>query len=592
MKRTHTCGELTEKTVGQSVLLEGWVATTRCHGGILFVDIRDRYGFTQVVFDPAHKSLLEEAGKLRREDVISIKGKVRKRPDGTTNPKMTTGHIEVLASFLEVLSKADVPPIEIDDRVNVNEDVRLKYRYLDLRKPSMQHNLMVRHKTCQVARQYFDKLGFLEIETPMLAKSTPEGARDYIVPSRVNPGKFYALPQSPQLFKQLLMVSGCDRYFQIVKCFRDEDLRADRQPEFTQIDVEMSFVDEEDIYSTMEGLMKEIWHRVLGVEIKIPFRRMTYEEAMSKYGSDKPDLRFGLEIVDMTGIAKKMDFEVFKKVIVDGGCVKALNVPDGAKFSRKDIDQIQRKAQEHGAKGLLYLKIGDEVEGVLAKFVDDKIKKELLDKTKSKKGDLILIIADHKHHNANVALGAVRLDVAEKLNLIDKKQFNFCWIVDFPLLEFDEDEQRHVAVHHPFTSPKTEDLHLLESDPGRVRSKAYDLTLNGVELGGGSIRIHRRDVQSKIFSLLGISEKEAQEKFGFLLEAFRYGAPPHGGIAFGLDRVVAILTGNVSIREVIAFPKTKDAESLMDGCPSEVAEKQLKELHIKLDIVKKEKEEK
>jgi len=586
--RTSTCGELTKKDKGKDAVLCGWTNSRRDHGGIIFIDLRDRYGLTQIVFDPRHnKKVHSNAEHLRREDVIRVKGKVRPRGKGLENPKLKTGEIEVLIEELTILNKADTPPIEVDDRIDINEDMRLKYRYIDLRKPGMQKNLAVRHKAVKAVRDFYDKENFLEVETPMLAKSTPEGARDYLVPSRVNIGKFYALPQSPQLFKQLLMVSGCDRYFQIVKCFRDEDLRADRQPEFTQIDVEMSFIDEEDIYDIHERLMKQIWKKVLNIDLKIPFRRLTYSEAMDRYGTDKPDLRFGLELADVTDIVKSSDFKVFTDNIKAGGVVKSINVKSSP-LSRKEIDELISLVQVYDAKGLAWIKVTDNgLESSIVKFFSPKVQKELVKKLNAKQGDLLLFVSDKKHFIVNDALGNLRIHLAKKLNLIKANTYEFVWITDFPLVEYDENEQRHVAVHHPFTSPKDDDVKLLDKEPEKAKAKAYDLTLNGVEIGGGSIRIHQREVQEKIFSVLGISKKEAHEKFGFLLEAFRYGAPPHGGIAFGMDRIAAILTGNDSIREVIAFPKTKSAESLMEGSPSGVDDKQLKELNIKLDIVKK-----
>lgn len=589
LKRTHTCGELTEKDVGKEVSLNGWVNTRRDHGGLIFIDLRDRYGLTQIVFDPTvSKDSHKHAEHLRREDVLAVKGKVRHRKKDMENPKLKTGMVEVFIDSLEVLNKAETPPIEIDDRVEISEDMRLKYRYLDLRRPKVQQNIIIRHQVTKVVRDFFDSEGFLEIETPILAKSTPEGARDYLVPSRIHPSKFYALPQSPQIFKQLCMVAGFDKYFQIARCFRDEDLRADRQPEFTQIDVEMSFIDEEDIYNTMERLMKQIWKNILNIDLKIPFPRLPYDEAMARYGSDKPDLRFGLELIDVTDIAKHSDFSVFKNAIESGGKVKCINAQGCGNFTRKELDELSEFVTTFDAKGLAWMKMNDKLESSVVKYFNDKIQEEFIKKTNAKKGDLLLFIADHKHHIVDVALGQLRLYLAKKLNLIDTKQFNFVWVVDFPLLEFDEDQQRHVSVHHPFTSPKDEDLHLLEKEPGKVKAKAYDLTLNGVEIGGGSIRIHKKDIQKRIFNALGINDQETELKFGFLMNAFRYGAPPHGGLAFGLDRLVAILTNNESIREVIAFPKTKAAESLMDESPSEVYEDQLNELHIKLDIVKTE----
>ena len=588
MKRTNTCGELKKKDIKKEVVLCGWTHSRRDHGGIIFIDLRDRYGLTQVVFDPKHdEKSHSEAQHLSREDVIQVKGKVRARGEGLENPKLATGEIEVIDDELNILNKAETPPLEVDDRIEVNEDMRLKYRYLDLRRSKMQNNLLVRHKAIKAVRDFYDKEGFMEIETPMLAKSTPEGARDYLVPSRVNPGKFYALPQSPQLFKQLLMVSGCDKYFQIVKCFRDEDLRADRQPEFTQIDVEMSFIDEEDIYEMHERLMKDIWKKILNIDLKIPFRRIAYDEAMSKYGSDKPDLRFGLELIDVTDIVKDCDFQVFTNNIKSGGVVKVLNVKKSS-LSRKEIDELIEFVKIYDAKGLAWAKYdGKKLESSIVKFFSEKIQKELIKKLNAENGDLLLFVSDHKHFIVNAALGALRIHLAKKLGLIKPNTYDFVWVTDFPLIEYDENEQKHVAVHHPFTSPKDEDLKLLDKDPAKAKAKAYDLTLNGVEIGGGSIRIHKPEIQENIFKILGISKKEAQEKFGFLLEAFRYGAPPHGGIAFGMDRIVAILTGNESIREVIAFPKTKKAESLMEGSPSDVGEKQLKELNIRFDFVKK-----
>ena len=588
MKRTNTCGELTKKEIGKEVTLCGWTHSRRDHGGIIFIDLRDRYGLTQVVFDPRDdKKAHSEAQHLSREDVIQEKGKVRARGEGLANPKLKTGEIEVISNELNILNKAETPPLEIDDRVEVNEDMRLKYRYLDLRRPKMQNNLWIRHKTIKIVRDFYDKENFLEVETPILSKSTPEGARDYLVPSRVNPGKFFALPQSPQLFKQLLMVSGCDRYIQIAKCFRDEDLRADRQPEFTQIDVEMSFIDEEDIYELHERLIKDIWKKMLNVDVKIPFRRIAYDEAMNKYGSDKPDLRFDLELVDVTEIMKNSDFQVFTNNIKNGGIVKAINVKKSS-MSRKDIDEMIEFVKVYDAKGLAWAKYdGTKLESSIVKFFSAEIQKELIKKVHAEKDDLILFVSDHKHFIVNNALGALRVHLAKKLGLIKPNMWEFAWVVDFPLVEYDENEQRHMAVHHPFTSPKDKDIPLLDTAPEKAKAKAYDLTLNGVELGGGSIRIHRPDVQSKIFKILGISEEDAKVKFGFLLEAFKYGAPPHGGIAFGIDRMCALITGNESIREVIAFPKTKKAESLLDGSPSEVDDKQLKELSIKLDIVKK-----
>jgi len=588
MKRSHTCGELNAGSVGKEVCLQGWVNSTRDHGGVIFIDLRDRYGITQVVFDPAESREVHEASrKLRREDVIEIKGTVRNRPEGTINKKLPTGEIEVLSSSLIVLNKSKTPPFEIDDRIQLNEDIRLKYRYLDLRKGNMQKNLMMRHKVTKTIRDFFDSEGFLEIETPVLAKSTPEGARDYLVPSRVHPGSFFALPQSPQIYKQILMVSGFDRYMQIVKCFRDEDLRADRQPEFTQIDVEMSFIEQDDLFDIIERMISLVWREALGVELKTPFPRMSFSEAMARYGSDKPDTRFGLELADVSDIVADSEFQVFRGAVADGGNVKALNAKDCASFSRKDIDGLIDLATIHGAKGMAWIKVTkDGLESSIVKFLSEKIQAGLVERLKAEEGDLLLFVAD-KNLKAASVLGQIRLELGKRLGLIDESKYNFLWIVDFPMFEWSEEEDRFMAMHHPFTSPRDEDIDLIGSDPGKALSKAYDITLNGVEIGGGSIRIHRPDVQKKVFSALGISEAEAKAKFGFLLDALKYGAPPHGGIALGLDRMVAIITKNESIREVIAFPKNKACQSLMEGSPSEVDKKQLKELHIDLDVVKK-----
>jgi aspartyl-tRNA synthetase len=588
MKRTHTCGVLKASDVNKKATLCGWCSSRRDHGGVIFIDLRDRYGLTQVVFDPSYNGEPHTvAEKLGREDVIQVSGIVKKRKEGMQNPKMDTGEIEVFVDEITVLSEADTPPVDIDDRIDTNEDTRLKYRYLDLRKPAMQQNLLIRHKVVKAVRDYFDKLDFMEIETPILAKSTPEGARDYLVPSRVHPGKFYALPQSPQIFKQLLMVSGFDRYFQIARCFRDEDLRADRQPEFTQIDVEMSFVDEQDVMSTIEGMLKHVWRVVLNKDVKTPFQRITYQDSMERYGIDRPDTRFGLELVDVTDIGKNTNFEVFTKVIKDGGIVKCINAKGCANFSRKTIEELTEFVAIYGSKGLAWMKAADDsFESSIVKFFDDKAQGELKKVMKVEKGDLLLFVSSTSKSIVNDSLGNLRIELAKRLNLIDNKRFSFCWVVDFPLIEYNDEDKRHYAVHHPFTSPKVKDLKLLDSDPAKVKARAYDVVLNGTEIGGGSIRIHQRDIQSKIFNILGISKQESEERFGFLLEAFRYGTPPHGGIALGVDRVAAMITGNESIREVIAFPKNKAAESLMDNAPSEVDENQMKELHIKLDFVK------
>lgn len=561
MMRTHTCGELRAEDDNKDVTLCGWVDKVRTHGGVTFIDIRDRYGMTQVV--------VSKETKLHREDVVKISGKVAKKPE--PNKSLATGEIEVKAQGVEVLNQADTIPLDLEDVRNVTEETRLKYRFLDLRREEMQNNIILRHRIVKSVRDFFDAENFLEIETPMLAKSTPEGARDYLVPSRVNRGKFFALPQSPQIFKQLCMVAGFDRYMQIVRCFRDEDLRADRQPEFTQIDVEMSFVGEEDIYSTMERLMVSVFKDALKLKIKTPFPRITYDEAMLRYGSDKPDMRFDLEIKDVTETAKRSDFKIFKEADI----IRCL-VADG-EFSRKDIDKLTDVVKIYGAKGLAYYKHGED-KGI-AKFIDS-VKQDLANELDLKNGDNVFFVADKKGTVAE-SLGALRLHLADKLSL-RRDEWKLVWVTDFPLLEWSEEDARYVAMHHPFTSPKDEDIDMLQTSPEKVHAKAYDLTLNGTELGGGSIRIHRSDLQKQMFKALGISDQEAERKFGFLMEAFRYGAPPHGGIAFGLDRLVSLLSKNTNIREVIAFPKTKNAEDLMMGSPGEVKEEQLDELGISL----------
>jgi aspartyl-tRNA synthetase len=582
-KRTHTCGELRANDVGKIVTLNGWVDRRRDLGGLIFIDLRDRYGKTQVVFSPQHNDQAYQIAKeLKSEFVISVTGKVERRPKGAENPSLPTGEIDVLADEVQILSKSETPPFLIEDDINVSEELRLKYRYLDLRRPIMQSNLITRHRMAQVVRRYFDENGFIEIETSFLVKSTPEGARDFLVPSRLHPGKFYALPQSPQLYKQILMVAGFDRYFQIVRCFRDEDLRADRQPEFTQIDVEMSFVTEEDVFNIVEGLIFRLMKEIKGIEIQLPFPRIPYVEAIEKYGTDKPDLRFDLEIVNATDIFKTTEFKVFREAIENGGVICGLNLPGCANFSRKQIDELTNFVKDLGAGGLVHFKVENgEVESPVAKYFTKISLQKLRERMNSRDGDLMILISDQPQKVYSI-LGSLRLEMGRRLNLIDEEQFKFAWIVDFPLLEWDEEENRWVSVHHPFTSPKLEDLHLLDSDPGKVRARAYDLVLNGNEIAGGSIRIHDAELQRKIFKLLGISDEEARKKFGFLLEAFKYGAPPHGGIAFGFDRLVMLFTGMKSIRDVIAFPKTSSALSLMDEAPSEVDPKQLDELHIQV----------
>jgi len=578
--RTNTCGELNKSNVKQDTVLAGWCHSRRDHGGLIFVDLRDRYGLTQVVFNPESKEAFKEADKLRREDVIQIKGKVVPRKPGMENPKLPTGDIEVEVIELNVLNKAETPPIEIDDRTEANEDLRLKYRYLDLRRPVMANKLMLRNRVAQATREYLNSMNFVEVETPLLIRATPEGARDYIVPSRTRPGKFFALPQSPQLYKQILMVSGMDRYFQLAKCLRDEDLRADRQPEFTQIDMEMSFIDEEDVYKLCEGLVKTIWKKGINVDLKIPFPRMTYQEAMEKYGSDKPDLRFGVELIDITEIATKSDFEVFKKSDV----VKCICVP--AELSRNDVDKYTEFAQKLGAKGMVYIKVTEKgLESSVVKYFKEEQQKQLVERTGAKTGNTLLIIADRRK-KANEILGQLRLEVGKNLSLI-VPGWKFIWITKFPLFEYNEEEQIWTPMHHIFSTPHEECIKYLEEDPGMVTGKLYDLALNGIELGGGSIRIHKKELQEKVLKVIGMTYEQAEKRFGFLLNSFRYGAPPHGGLAFGLDRICALMSGTNDIREVIAFPKNKNAECPMDECPSDVEPIQLKELHIKIDIPKK-----
>ena len=581
LKRTHTCGELTAEHIGQEVTLNGWVGPRRDLGGLIFIDLRDRYGVTQIVFTEEDAALHAEAEKLRAEYVIGVTGKVIERGDENINKNLVTGEVEIEVTRLEVYSEADTPPFEIKDNIPTNEDVRLKYRYLDLRRPEMQQKLLLRSKLYQAVRAYYHSHNFAEVETPVLMRSTPEGARDYLVPSRVNPGKFFALPQSPQTYKQLLMVSGYDRYFQITKCFRDEDLRADRQPEFTQIDVEMSFVDEEAIFEMHEGLLKNIFKETIGADIATPFPRLTYEDAMNTYGSDKPDTRFGLKFVDYSEIVRNAEFKVFSSTVENGGAVVGITIPGQGEMGRGAIDRwTDRVRKETGAGGLIYIKLQEE--GPLcsvAKFLTEDIVSQMVEASGGKTGDLVFILAGPKP-SVLEQLGHLRLMVGEEFDLIDKEAFNLLWVTDFPLLEWDEETRRYHAMHHPFTSPKEEDMDKLGSDPACVKARAYDLVLNGSEIGGGSIRIHNRKVQEQMFKLLGIKDEEAQEKFGFLLDAFKYGAPPHGGIAFGVDRIAMILTGAKSLRDVIAFPKNQRAQSMMDNSPSEVDVEQLNELHI------------
>ncbi|MFC2130400.1 aspartate--tRNA ligase [Bacteroidota bacterium] len=583
-KRTNTCGELRKEDEDKEVILNGWVAGVRDLGGLIFIDLRDRYGITQVVIEPENRpDLAERAKEIKSEFVIWTKGNVRLRSN--PNPNIPTGLIEVLLDDYGIMNKSVLPPFEIDDSIELQEETRLKYRFLDLRRQSLQKNLMLRNHLYQVAHKYFFDKDFIEIETPFFMKSTPEGARDFLVPSRINKGRFYALPQSPQLYKQILMISGFDRYVQIVKCFRDEDLRADRQPEFTQIDLEMSFVDEEDIYSVTEGFMKKLWKEVLDIDIETPFNRMTYKDAMEKYGSDKPDLRFGIELNNISDIVKDCEFKVFSGAAANGGVVAVLNAKGcAAGYSRKKIDELTEFAKKYGAKGLAWMKyINGKINSPIAKFFKEDDLNAIIEKAGAEEGDLLLFGSDN-WTTCYTVLGALRLEIAKQTGILEKvkDKYNFLWVVDFPLLEFDDETQRHIAMHHPFTSPKKEDIELMESDPGKVRARAYDLVVNGAEVGGGSIRIHDNEIQQKMFGLLGLSEDEARNKFGFLLDALKYGAPPHGGIALGLDRLVMILAGTENIRNVIAFPKTTSGLSLMDGSPSTVDEEQLKELGIKL----------
>lgn len=584
MKRTHTCGELNKSNIGQEVILQGWVNTRRDHGNLIFIDLRDRPGITQLVFNPENNpSVHSMAQDLRSEYVIQVKGIVEKRPNGTENLKLSTGEIEVLVNELELINKSKPLPFPIDSDIEISEDSRLQYRYIDLKRPKMYGALLIRHKAYQAAREFLTKEGFIEVETPMLTKSTPEGARDYLVPSRIYPGKFYALPQSPQLFKQILMVAGLEKYFQIVKCFRDEDLRADRQPEFTQIDMEMSFVEEEDILDITERLMSHIFGKVLNYNLSLPIKKISYKEAVDRYGSDKPDLRWGLELKDITDCVENIEFKVLKDVITSGGIVKGLNVPGGAILSRRQIDDLINWVQVQGAKGLSWIKISKgEWEGPLQRFLNNNIKTAINNKMGLKEGDLFLIIAD-KPKIANSVLAVLLTKIAKQLNFTPKEKFSFCWVLDFPLFQYNEEEKGLSSEHHPFTAPKPEDAQLLEKDPLKVRAASYDLVLNGYEVGSGSIRIHQPELQHKIFELLKLSPQEIKDRFGFFIEALEYGAPPHGGIAPGLDRLVMIMVGAESIRDVIAFPKTQRAICPLTDSPSTVSPRQLKELGLKVE---------
>jgi len=585
-KRTYMCGTVNTDNIGEDITVMGWVQKQRNLGSLIFVDLRDRTGILQIVFNASHcgNEYFEKAESIRSEYVLAVQGTVVKRENEAINRKMPTGEVEVIAKQFKILNKSETPPIYIDDDAKAAEAIRLKYRYLDLRRPEMQKNLLLRHRIAKRARDYLDQNGFMEIETPMLTKSTPEGARDYLVPSRVHPGKFYALPQSPQLFKQLLMLAGYDRYFQIVKCFRDEDLRADRQPEFTQIDMEMSFVDVEDVIRVNEGLIAALFKEGLGIDVQLPLPRLTYKEAMERYGSDKPDTRFGLELVDISDLVTDSDFRVFSSAIQNGGSVRGINAKGCAPvFSRREIDSLVEFVKIYKAKGMAWVTITqDGIKSSLLKFFTDEQMKAIISRMGGEVGDILFFVAD-KNEIVFDALGQLRLELARRLGLVDKNQYNLLWVTEFPLLEYDEEEKRYVAKHHPFTAPMDEDIELLESRPQDVRAKAYDIVLNGVEIGGGSIRIHTTELQEKMFKALGFTQETAWERFGFLLEAFKYGTPPHGGIAYGLDRLVMLIAGTDSIRDVIAFPKVQNASCLMTEAPSSVDEKQLKELHICVD---------
>ena len=591
LKRTHNCNDLRKEHVGQEVILMGWAQKRRDHGGVIFIDLRDRSGIAQVTASPetCSEEVFQAADSVRSEYVLAVKGTVRLRPEGMTNDKLETGEIDVVATELVILNKAKTPPFYLTDDVDVDENIRLKYRYLDLRRPEMKNNIMLRHRVVKAMRDYLDEQGFLEIETPILQKSTPEGARDYLVPSRVHEGEFFALPQSPQQFKQLLMVAGMEKYFQIARCFRDEDLRADRQPEFTQLDMELSFVDEEDIMTLNEGLIKHIFKVGLDRDIETPFRRMTWDEAMNKYGSDKPDLRFGLEMVDLSDIAKGCGFKVFDQAVANGGVVKAINAKGGVhKLSRRDIDALTKYVSIYGAKGLAYFSISDEneVKSPLLKFLSEEEVKAIFDRVGAEPGDIIFCVADTFKTTCD-ALGHLRLELGRRFDLIDEDELSFLWVTEFPLLEWDDETERYYAMHHPFTCPMLEDVPLMETDPGKVRARAYDMVLNGVEVGGGSIRIHDGDLQEKMFKLLNMAPEEYTEQFSGLLNAFQYGAPPHGGLAFGVDRLLMLMAKRDTIRDVIPFPKTQSAMDVMMEAPSPVADAQLHELHIKLDIKEK-----
>jgi aspartyl-tRNA synthetase len=585
MRRTHNCGELDAESVGSEVVLMGWVQRRRDHGGVIFIDLRDREGVTQVVFNPENdRDLHAKAHEIRSEFVLGICGRVEKRPDGMTNTNLKTGMIEVMASELKILNRAKTPPFMIEENVDVSENIRLQYRHLDLRRPTFQRNILLRHKASVSVRNYMNNNGFIDIETPMLTKSTPEGARDYLVPSRVNQGSFFALPQSPQLFKQLLMISGFDKYYQIVKCFRDEDLRADRQPEFTQIDMEMSFVGEDDVMDIAEGLVTNLFKDVLGKDLITPFERIPYDEAISRYGLDKPDLRFGLELKDISDIVENTGFKVFASVVKKGGMVKALNAKGCVDFTRKEIDGFTEFVSIYKAKGLAWIKVReDEWQSPIAKFFTDEEKASMAERINMEPGDLVFFVADQPKIT-NEALGHLRNEIGKKIGLIDENEFRFAWVTKFPMFEYDETEKRYQALHHPFTAPLEEDYDKLESDPLSVKSRAYDLVLNGSEIGGGSIRIHQKDLQERVLKALGMEKEEYDKKFGFLIRALESGAPPHGGLAFGFDRLVMLLCGQSSIRDVIAFPKTQRAACVLTDAPSDASNEQLEELALKITL--------
>ncbi|WP_441001798.1 aspartate--tRNA ligase [Staphylococcus epidermidis] len=584
-KRTTYCGLVTEEFLNEKVTLKGWVHNRRDLGGLIFVDLRDREGIVQIVFNPDFsEEALQVAETVRSEYVVEVQGVVTKRDAETINPKIKTGQVEVQVSNIEIINKSETPPFSInEENVNVDENIRLKYRYLDLRRQELAQTFKMRHQTTRSIRQYLDNNGFFDIETPVLTKSTPEGARDYLVPSRVHEGEFYALPQSPQLFKQLLMISGFDKYYQIVKCFRDEDLRADRQPEFTQVDIETSFVDQEDIIAMGEDMLRKVVKDVKGIDVSGPFPRMTYAEAMDRYGSDKPDTRFGMELINVSQLGKEMNFKVFKDTVENNGEIKAIVAKDAAdKYTRKDMDALTEFVNIYGAKGLAWVKVVDDgLSGPIARFFEDANVETLKQLTEAKPGDLVMFVADKPNVVAQ-SLGALRIKLAKELGLIDESKLNFLWVTDWPLLEYDEDAKRYVAAHHPFTSPKREDIEKLDTEPENVQANAYDIVLNGYELGGGSIRIHDGELQQNMFEVLGFTNEQAQEQFGFLLDAFKYGAPPHGGIALGLDRLVMLLTNRTNLRDTIAFPKTASATCLLTDAPGEVSDKQLQELSLRI----------